>query len=132
MCIYKLTNLINKKIYIGRTIDYIKRVQQHSNPKISKFPIQKAILKYGKENFAFEILEVVYNEGEFITKYKTAQIAASAIGCQIQAMRNVLNKKNNFNSIKGFMFKYEFDKSDIFMRGFRRKNKKSLTMRLTD
>ena len=53
---------------------------------------------------------------------------SSCIMC-IYKLTNLINKNN---SIKGFMFKYEFDKSDIFMRGFRRKNKKSLTMRLTD
>lgn len=54
--IYKITNLINGKIYIGQTTKNIKtRFQQH----ISKLTtaISKAIKKHGKENFNIEIID---------------------------------------------------------------------------
>ena len=54
MFVYKITNLINKKIYIGITNDYKKRWNNHKCCKTSL--IGKAIQKYGKNNFKFEIL----------------------------------------------------------------------------
>lgn len=54
MFVYKITNLINKKIYIGITNDYKKRWSNHKCCKTSL--VGKAIQKYGKDNFRFEIL----------------------------------------------------------------------------
>lgn len=58
MIIYKITNLINKKIYIGQTIFSIeKRFKMHcysTNKKKCKSPISRSIKKYGKENFKIE------------------------------------------------------------------------------
>lgn len=51
MIIYKITNLINNKIYIGQ--------DSHNNPKYygSGKILKQAIQKYGKESFVKEILE---------------------------------------------------------------------------
>lgn len=54
--IYKITNLINKKIYIGQSIHIERRWQEHCQPS-SRSLIGKAIQKYGKEHFTFQILE---------------------------------------------------------------------------
>ena len=61
--IYKITNILNNKIYIGKTehIDPIKRWKEHikdsKRERNKNRPIYKAINKYGVENFSFEILE---------------------------------------------------------------------------
>lgn len=65
MVIYKCTNIVNSKKYIGKTINYEKRIKQHirnaKNKKLN-YPIYKAIRKYGIENFKWEILAECINE----------------------------------------------------------------------
>ena len=66
--IYKITNLINNKIYIGQSIDCQRRWAEHKragqiNPNSVKnkrdynLPIHCAIRKYGIKNFQFEVIE---------------------------------------------------------------------------
>lgn len=60
MYLYKITNLLNNKSYIGITNNYKRRwSNEKSNPKDLKRQqlITKKIEEYGKENFLFEILE---------------------------------------------------------------------------
>lgn len=83
MIIYKITNIINNKIYIGQSIltlnerisSYIKEVKYSSKNR----PIIAAMKKYGFYNFVFSILEQdifdkkILDEKEryYIQKYKT-------------------------------------------------------------
>lgn len=80
--IYKITNKINGKIYIGQTIQNVKeRFYQHCAEKceiaVSNMAIHKAIKKYGKQNFTLEVVETVnknyLNEREiyWIQKYNS-------------------------------------------------------------
>lgn len=61
--IYKITNLINNKIYIGQSVNIERRIGAHFNYAFSKgakeynTPIHNAIRLYGKENFKWEILK---------------------------------------------------------------------------
>jgi len=59
--IYEVTNLVNKKSYVGFTNQnpYTKRWMQHkAQAKCgSKFHIHCAIRKYGPENFTWKIIE---------------------------------------------------------------------------
>lgn len=61
ICIYKITNNVDGKVYIGQTINYSKRKRSHiSHLKDNKHHnehLQRAWNKYGKENFSFEIIE---------------------------------------------------------------------------
>lgn len=74
--IYKIENLINHKIYIGQSKNPEYRFKQHCLKK-EKYNslINKAINKYGKENFSLEILGWFedYNEKEklYIQKYRS-------------------------------------------------------------
>ena len=68
--IYKITNKINGKCYIGQTTDYKRRFQEHKscgygneNNKLLYYDFKK----YGIENFDFEVIEEKtekYNEKE--------------------------------------------------------------------
>ena len=53
--IYKITNKLNGKVYIGQSIDIDTRWRQHCNAKDDML-IHKSIQKYGAENFSFEVL----------------------------------------------------------------------------
>ena len=59
--IYKITNLINNKCYIGQSIYIERRFAQHKSPyEIARDPdkpLYQAFKKYGIENFSFEVLE---------------------------------------------------------------------------
>lgn len=64
MCgIYKITNKINGKSYIGQSVDILRRWRTHrtlafdSSQKGYEYPLYRAIRKYGLENFSFEVLE---------------------------------------------------------------------------
>lgn len=54
--IYKITNNINGKIYIGQSRNIESRWQQHQEPARNSL-ISRAIKKYGVDNFTFEVIE---------------------------------------------------------------------------
>ena len=58
--IYKIENLLNGKCYIGQTIDFNRRISEHKRG--NKQVVDKAIQKYGFENFSFEIIETCKRE----------------------------------------------------------------------
>ena len=65
--IYKITNKVNNKAYIGQTIDPVqKRWNEHIYAAYreddNRYYLHRAIKKYGADNFNFEVLEEVPNE----------------------------------------------------------------------
>ena len=73
--IYKITNKINNKIYIGKSKNpnfRFKRhlyVANHPNTGLNQFqPIHAAIVKYGKENFSLDIIDECSSETEIFKK----------------------------------------------------------------
>lgn len=74
--IYKIENLINGKVYIGQSIHIERRWQEHCQPS-SRSLVGKAIQKYGKEHFTFQILEECAEEQldeieeRYISKYNS-------------------------------------------------------------
>lgn len=78
MYVYKISNNINNKIYIGITNDYQRRWREHKNNHNKNSIIAKAIQKYGENNFTFEILysglsieDANNKEIELIKKYNS-------------------------------------------------------------
>lgn len=83
--IYKITNQINGKCYIGQSTNILKRWAEHRNRATSKGSegyeghFYRSIRKYGLNNFSFEILEECpkedLNEKEifYIMKYHSNQ-----------------------------------------------------------
>ena len=59
--IYKITNIINNKCYVGQSTDVIKRIQKHIKTLLSgtnrNEHLQNSYNKYGTGNFTIEIIE---------------------------------------------------------------------------
>ena len=58
--IYKITCIVNNKVYIGKSVNITKRMNAHKNckkPTNKKSYFHEAVLKYGWDSFNVEILE---------------------------------------------------------------------------
>lgn len=58
--IYKITNQLNGKVYVGQSVDIHRRWNQHKQEGkklIHKYPLYLAMNKYGIENFTFKVIE---------------------------------------------------------------------------
>lgn len=64
--IYKITNILNNKIYIGQTTETLKqRFKRHCGYQLNDGTyLHKAMKKYGIENFIIEEIERVQNQEE--------------------------------------------------------------------
>lgn len=64
--IYKITNLVNGKIYIGKAADVTRRWSSHKSIARTGGPnyyaIHAAIRKYGVENFIIQVIDQLENE----------------------------------------------------------------------
>lgn len=66
--IYKATNTINGKCYIGKTYNLQKRIREHLYEINNDLPFHRALKKYGIENFKWEIIDVASDDIEAIEK----------------------------------------------------------------
>lgn len=72
--IYKITNKINNKCYIGKSSDIEKRFHYHqthyNDSKEFNKTLYKAFRKYGIENFNFEIIEEIKEDYSILSDNK--------------------------------------------------------------
>lgn len=102
--IYKIENLLNHKIYIGQSVHIEKRWREHCELN-AKGLIGKAISKYGKENFSFQILEICEREfllqkEEYYIRYYNSVVPR---GYNIQSFSE--GKSSYFNNYNEEIFK---------------------------
>lgn len=121
-CIYKITNIINNKIYIGqRKYSHNFRDKNYfGSGKLLKYSIKK----YGKENFIKSIIEEVYSQEDldfkemfYIKLYKSlypdgyniAETPKGGAYLNNHPNREEIIKKIS-NSLKGYKFSKERNK----------------------
>jgi group I intron endonuclease len=69
LVVYKVTNQINGKIYIGQTQDFVVRKRSYKfRAKKPQNLIERALQKYGIENFLFEIIDIAQTFSELDDK----------------------------------------------------------------
>ena len=70
MLIYKITNDINDKIYIGQTVRTLQeRIKSYkSTYKYGSRPIESAMIKYGIEHFKWEVIDTAQSKEELDNK----------------------------------------------------------------
>jgi group I intron endonuclease len=70
VCIYKATNILNGKSYIGYTKNFTKRKNIHKNSALRKninFVFYQAIRKYGWDNFKWEVIYESWDQKHCLT-----------------------------------------------------------------
>ena len=113
--LYKITNLVNGKLYIGVTAFPEKRKRQHlyEKPKKGRISlIKSAALKYGAENFNFEVLCVGDKDYIFDLEIKAIKVYDSiesgyniSKGGEGASVGKVKERSDDYNCfVSGFWF----------------------------
>ncbi len=111
--IYKITNKINKKFYIGSAVNLSLRISCHKAGCQGR-KLKNAIKKYGWDNFEFSILErppkedLIKREQYYLdllkpylqnVGYNICPIAASCLGCKHSEATKVKIRERNIGRI---------------------------------
>lgn len=100
--VYKITNCINNKCYIGSSVRVKKRWKEHincsknENDKKYNYPLYRAFRKYGLENFTFEIIKDDFDSIEEMQDYKQSMIIYYNSLCN--GYNQTLNTHSNIDS----------------------------------
>ncbi len=136
--LYKITNTLNRKIYIGITSDPERRKRQHFNktPVGTVSILKQAIVKYGSENFSFDVICV--GEKDYILDLevkaiKLYQTQNKEFGYNIkqggetgQGYSLNFTKKDKAHYVSGFWFpnvRTALDKLNMDSSTFKRRRK---------
>lgn len=87
MVIYKITNKINNKYYIGQTIQCVKqRFREHCRKTKNTSIINNAINKYGKDNFTLQIIDTAKTIAELNKKeiFWIKKLKSNKVGYNIE------------------------------------------------
>lgn len=130
--IYKITNNVNGKVYIGQTIQTIKeRFYQHCATKCSdsvlNMAIHRAIKKYGKSNFTIEVIEEVDKDSlndrekfwiEYYNSYNNGYNSTiggqdSSTHCKELDTESIIKEYNSGKSLRSIGNTFKVDKQTI-------------------
>lgn len=90
--LYLYKNLINGKVYVGYSNDLERRDAQHSKGSDRKtMPIDRALVKYGRNNFSLDVINILDN----LIEAQQEEIY------WIARMREFLGKENVYNISDG-------------------------------
>ncbi len=90
--IYLIANKINGHMYVGQSIHIHQRWNEHCALKdLDSSLVEKAIAKYGEENFSFEIIITLENDTEKLNDAEREWIA----------ILNTYEDKNHYNQTPG-------------------------------
>ena len=127
--IYKITNLVNGKVYIGQSQDIYSRWKEHkyARNKRDYFALYGAFKKYGFDNFSFEIVECCpfeqLNEKEiyYIAQYHSYIGDAKSNGYNM-TKGGVLSFTHVGNDDQGKVV-YQYDLKGNFIAQYRNQHK---------
>jgi group I intron endonuclease len=99
MIVYKITNKINNKVYIGQTTTSLSaRWTQHCSKSSNCRKLSNAIKKYGKENFKIEIVKKCNNINELNIEEEILIKKENSVNCGYNLSSGGLNKKHSKES----------------------------------
>lgn len=144
--IYKITNLINGKSYIGQSSMIERRWSEEKRNKNNGKKLEKAINKYGIKNFSFEILEECLQEElnlkemNYIEKFNSVKngynITLGGEGYRLykdseknRKEKQRLYKIKNRDKIKKFQKKYVIEHKEeksLYDSNYRKVNKEKI------
>ena len=102
--VYKITNKVNGKMYIGGSTNLKLRKIDHFKPyrinRLRHLPIYEAMLEHGRENFEFEVIERTTEEDlntreeYYIDKYNTVEDGYNVVRTALNVHDEEFSKVN--------------------------------------
>lgn len=116
--IYKITNLVNDKSYIGSSINIYNRKHTHStklkNNNHSNKHLQAAYIKYGSDEFIFEVLEYCEKDKLVERENYYINLIKPEYNTRIEAENNLgLACSENTKSLISQTLKEKYNKGEI-------------------
>ena len=119
--IYKITNTLNGKVYIGQTIRSIElRWNYHCSKSSECLKLKNAIQKYGKENFTIEQIDEAPSLDELNKKEEEWISFFNSVSCGYNLQSGGLNRIHSVESLKKMSDSIlSRNKNPEFMKKFR-------------